>query len=176
MNKYLLLIIIFCAGCGGYVCELCENPYNVTDGLPKPDHTEYFDISEGNGDVYGVHSIGTFYIDINNDGKKDKIKRGHFVTMTAHGYDFYEIELHNGKKLDLPGFRTIEAAECFLQFYHFQFEPEFQLTKISRPLGKESWTQLTPIKIEKFKIINDKLEKISTKSHKPMCDVRAVKF
>ncbi len=141
-------------------------------GLPKtPDNIESFDITEDeeSGTFYGTSNIDTFYIDINNDERKDAIKRGTFVTMTAHGYTFYEIYLNNGKRI--AEFRTIEGADCFLQVYKFQFNP-FILTKASRPLGEESWIQPTKSKIEKFQIIDDKLEKISEDSGPTICDVR----
>jgi hypothetical protein len=139
-------------------------------GLPKtPNETEYFDIFESDGTVYGISHKDTFFIDVNADNKLDKIIRGRFDTMTAHGYTFYEIYLNNGKQA--AKFRTLEGADCFLEAYKFQLEP-FIITKVLRPLGNESWEQPTQAKIEKYKIMNNKLEKISEKSSGVICDVR----
>lgn len=169
--KYFI-IILCCTSCAKVPVYIDYD--NMDYGLPKtPDKKEYFDITEDKeqGTVYGISNIDTFYIDINDDGKKDKITRGQFVTMTAHGYTFYKMELNNGKELNMPDFRTFEGADCFLQAYKFQFNP-FILTKVSRSLGEESWVQPMPAKIETFKIIDDKLEKVSEKSVDKICDVR----
>jgi hypothetical protein len=140
-------------------------------GLPeKPDYIENFPSEDENYD-YGITQKETFFIDINNDGKKDKITRGRFSNITAHGYTFYEIWLNDGTKLEVPSFRTSEGADCFSQAYKFQFEP-FLLTKASRPWGEESFIQPTPAKIETFQIIDDKLERISETSGGIICDVR----
>lgn len=165
------IIILCCTSCAK--APVYVDYDNIDYGLPKtPDKKEYFDVeNKKDGDVYGVSNIDTFYIDINDDGKKDKITRGCFANISAHGYTFYKMELSNGKKLEMSDFRTFEGADCFLQAYKFQFNP-FILTKVSRPLGEESWVQPTKAKIEKYKIVNDKLEKISEKSVGKICDVR----
>lgn len=173
-NRWIkfFVLILCCTSCAKDPVYIDYD--NMDYGLPKiPDKEENFDITEDEdaGTVYGVSNIDTFYIDINDDGIKDKIMRGYFATMTAHGYSFYKMELSNGKELDLSDFRTVEGADCFLQVYKFQFNP-FVLTKVSRPLGEESWVQPTKAKIEKYKIVNDKLEKVSEKSVGKICDVR----
>jgi len=166
MNKYIILLLfLFCAPyqAQAYIATL--------DGLPRPDYIEYFDIEQEDGSVYGISRKETFFIDVNGDGKKDKIIRERFETMTAHGYYFYDIELHNGKKLEIPSFRTVEGADCFLQIYKFQFSP-FAIIKASRPLGEESWIQPTAVKIETYELKGDKLVKISEINTAPICDVR----
>ena len=166
LTKYFSILLL-CASCAKNSAYI---DYDRMDyGLPKtPDKEERFDVETGDGYPYGVSHKDTFFIDINNDGKKDKIIRGRFSTWSAHGYTFYEIYSSNGKQ-DAK-FRTLEAAECFLEAYKFQFDP-FVLTKASRP-WKETWITPTHAKIEKFQIINDKLEKISEKSVGKICDVR----
>ncbi|MDR1207433.1 MAG: hypothetical protein LBK26_03405 [Rickettsiales bacterium] len=161
------LIFLFCAACAGRPTYV---DYDKMDyGLPKtPDKEEIFNVETENLDVYGVSNIDTFYIDISDDGKKDKIIRGYFANISAHGYTFYEIYLNNGEQV--ARFRTLEGADCFLEAYKFQFEP-FILTKASRS-WKDTWATPTPAKIEKYKITNNKLEKISEKSGGIICDVR----
>jgi hypothetical protein len=139
-------------------------------GLPeKSDIVERIDMKKKDGTIYGTTKKDTFFIDINNDSKKDKIIRGQFSNMVDILYTFYEIYLDNGERI--AEFRTLEVYECFLGAYKFQFDP-FMLTKASRPFGEESWTQPTKAKIERYQIINDKLEKTSEAAAGTICDVR----
>ena len=116
MRKVLInfFILLLCAAC---TKQLDEYTGIFSDGLPIPDKTEIFDLSDG----YGTKQIDTFYIDVNDNGTKDTIKRGRFVTSTAHSYTFYDIYLDNGKKLEQ--LTTLEGADCFLRAYKFQMRP-----------------------------------------------------
>jgi hypothetical protein len=146
---------------------------NINYGLPEhPDKTEIFDVETDDGYPYGISHKDTFLIDVNNDGKKDKIIRGRFSNITAHGYDFYEIYLHDGTKIDFADFRTVEGADCFLQGYEFQLEP-FVIIKASRKIG-DDWVEPTEAIIEKYQIVGDKLKQISKKSGGTICDVRSL--
>ncbi|MDR1207126.1 MAG: hypothetical protein LBK26_01800 [Rickettsiales bacterium] len=167
MKKYLLVFVILCCSCAEQNCDIYYGtPDN--DGLMHPEQIRKFCPVDKNGILEGVTHKEIFDVDLNNDGKKDRIIRGRFSNMTAHGYTFYEIELHNGEKV--ADFRTVEGADCFLKAYKFQFEP-FILTKASRA-WKETWATPTPAKIERYVIVDDKLEKISEVSGGVICDVR----
>lgn len=153
-------VLLFCTACTNQV----EYTGIFSDGLPEPDKTETFDLS----DEYGTKQIDTFYIDINNNGTKDTIKRGRFVTGTAHSYTFYDIYLDSGKKLER--LTTLEGADCVLRAYKFQMQP-FLITSASRDIG-EDYTEPTKAKIEKFEIKGNKIKSVSSKEHGPICDVR----
>lgn len=162
LSRYLLIV---------FVCSACENATEYTDifsdGLPEPNKTEIFDLSD---EHYGVERIDTLYIDINNNQKADTIERGRFVTGTAHAYTFYNITLDDGTKLD--ELRTIEGADCVLQAYKFSFNP-FMIVKASRQLGND-YIEPTKAKLEKFKINTNKLDKVSEKNYNAVCDVRSL--
>lgn len=164
VNRFLFFILLFCASCAKPDCD----SNNIFDGLPKPNSIECFNTNTSDGYDYGVTSKETFLIDIDNDGKEDKIIRGTFSNITAHGYTFYEIYLRDK---EIAEFKTTESADCSLTTYKFQFEP-FSLTKISRPLGDKSWEQPTKTTIEKFKVSDFGLEKISEKYGPKICDVK----
>ena len=162
MQKVLInfFVLLLCVACSRQV----EYTGDFSDGLPTPDKTEYFDLS----DEYGIKQIDTFYIDVNNNGIKDTIKRGRFVTGTAHSYTYYDIYLDNGEKLER--LTTLEGADCVLRAYKFQMQP-FVITSASRNVGAD-YIEPTKAKIEKFEIKNNKIESVSSKEHKPICDVR----
>ena len=153
-------VLLLCAACSRQM----EYIGNFSDGLPTPDKTENFDLP----DEYGTKQMDTFYIDVNNNGVKDTIKRGRFVTGTAHSYTFYDIYLDNGKKL--ARLTTFEGADCILRAYKFQIQP-FLITSASRNVG-DDYTEPTKAKIEKFEIRDDKMESVSSREYKPICDVR----
>ena len=162
MQKVLIkfFVLLLCAACS----KQFEYAADFSDGLPKPDKTEMFDLP----DEYGTKQIDTFFIDINNNGKKDTIKRGRFVTGTAHSYTFYDIYLDNGELL--THLTTQEGADCILRAYKFQIQP-FVITSASRPIGKD-YIEPTKAKVETFEIKNDKIESVSNKEYGPVCDVR----
>ena len=163
MRKVLInfFVLLLCAACTKQVDEYTGV---FSDGLPIPDKTDFFDLSDG----YGTKQIDTFYIDVNNDGAKDTIKRGRFVTGTAHSYTFYDIHLDNGEKL--ARLTTQESADCILRAYKFQTQP-FLITSASRDIG-EDYTEPTKAKIEKFEIKDNKMKSVSSKAVRPICDVR----
>ena len=152
--------LLLCVACSKHV----ESVIDFSDGLPNPDKTEVFDLSED----YGIKQIDTFYLDINNDGKKDTIKRGRFVTGTAHSYTFYDIYLDNGDLL--THLTTQEGADCFLRAYKFQLQP-FVITSASRDIGKD-YIEPAKATVETFEIKDNKMESVSFKEHRPICDVR----
>lgn len=153
-------VLLLCTACAKQV----EYTGIFSDGLPMPDKTETFDLS----DEYGTKQIDIFYLDVNNNGIKDTIKRGRFMTGTAHSYTYYDIQLDNGEKL--ARLTTLEGADCVLRAYKFQIQP-FLITSAARDIGKD-YLEPTKAKIETFEIKDDKIESISSKEHKPICDVR----
>ena len=163
MRKVLInfFILLMCAACTKQVDEYSGD---FSDGLPAPEKTENFNLS----DNYRIKQIDTFYIDVNNDGVKDTIKRGRFVTGTAHSYTFYDIYLDDGKLL--THLTTLEGADCILRAYKFQTQP-FLITSAARNVGAD-YTEPTKAKIEKFEIKDNKIEPVYNKEHKPICDVR----
>lgn len=152
-----------------FACIGCEKTTEYTgvfsDGLPPPHKTKTFDLSDNQ---YGIAQIDTFFIDINNNGKPDTIIRERFVTGTAHAYTTYKITLDNG--IQLANLKTHEGADCVLTAYKFYFNP-FTVLKAYRTV-KNDYVEPTKAKLEKLKIINDKLEKTSEKNRSPICDVR----
>lgn len=158
LNKCFVLFL--CVACSSQV----EYIDDFSDGLPTPDKTEVFDLP----DDYGTKQLDTFFIDINNDGKKDTIKRGRFVTGTAHSYTFYDLYLDNSELL--TRLTTHEGADCILRAYKFQMRP-FVIISASRPLGQD-YAEPTKAKVETFEIRNSKIESISNKEYRPICDVR----
>lgn len=160
LNK-ILFIIFVCIGCD----KTTEYTDIFSDGLPTPDKTATFDLSDSQ---YGIEKIDTFFIDINDNGKPDTITRERFVTGTGHAYTTYQMTLDNG--IQLANLKTHEGADCILTAYKFYFDP-FTIVKASRPLGSD-YTEPTKAKLEKFQIKDNKLEMTSEKNHKSICDVR----
>ena len=162
MRKVLIryFVLLLCLACSRQI----EYTGGFSDGLPKPDKIEVFDLP----DNYGTKQIDTFFIDINNDDKKDTIKRGRFVTGTAHSYTFYDLYLDNGELL--AHLTTLEGADCVLRAYKFQMQP-FVITSASRPAGKD-YMEPTKAKVEIFEVKNNKIESVSDKEYSPICDVR----
>lgn len=162
MLKVLIksFVLLLCVACSKQI----EYTAVFSDGLPVPDKTEEFDLP----DNYGTKQIDIFYLDINNDGKTDTIKRGRFVTGTAHSYTFYDIYLDDGNLL--VHLTTQESADCVLRAYKFQIQP-FVITSASRPVGKD-YIEPTKATVETFKVTNNKIESVSNKEYRPICDVR----
>lgn len=116
--------------------------YKFDDGLRNPDSTTSEPLDEFDA---GIASREVFNIDINKDGKKDRITRTRVETGTDHFYFEYKIELNSNNRLvDITpkNFRTVEGADCALQKFRFSFAPEFQIVKISRP-WQDSWVTPT---------------------------------
>lgn len=160
LNRFFVLFSISLIGC----TEQMEYTANFSDGLPEPDKTEFFDLP----DDYGIKSIDVFYIDINNDGVKDIVKRGRFITGTAHSYTFYDMYSAQGDLI--AHLTTQESADCVLRAYKFQLRP-FKIIEASRPVGKD-YIEPTKVKLEKFEIKDNKLEPVSSRNYRPICDVR----
>ena len=110
------------------------------DGLPRRAAavTEY-ELDEFGA---GIAREEVFWIDINDDGLKDKITRTRIESGTDHYSDEYKIELRRGDEyIDVtpPELYTVEGAECSLQKIKFVIRPSFQIIKVARP-WQDSWT------------------------------------
>ncbi|MDR1337811.1 MAG: hypothetical protein LBJ73_02155 [Rickettsiales bacterium] len=182
MIKYFSILIL-CTSCAGGLAydgyeestDICNGDaiYDFDDGLPKkPNFSEVFNVMDKSCIVDGVSRKDTFFIDMDADRKKEKIIRGTYSRWDDLGYYFYEIYADDRKIADL---RTIDSVSASLEAYRFQLNP-FVLIKASRPSKgswfEGGWQKPTQAKIEKFQIINDKLEKISESPGGVLCDVR----
>ncbi len=147
-------------------------PTNKTesDGLINPDYSEQYELNEFGA---GVARMDAFNRDINHDGRPDRIIRTRHENGTDHYYDQYQIAINNnGTYIDITpdGFRTTQGAECALQKLQFAFRPDFRVVKISRP-WQESWTTPTMATETVYTIVKNKLQPISTRQLKVVCDV-----
>ncbi len=141
-----------------------------SDGLPRPDAITEYPLDETDS---GIQSIAEFNLDINRDGKTDRITRTRHENATSHFYDEYKIEINDGDiliNITPSGFRTVQGAECALQKLHFSLGPDFQVAKISRK-WKDSWDTPTPATRTIYKLSGDKLNVVSQDVMGTVCDV-----
>lgn len=149
---------------------IAANTGEFSDGLTNPDFSEQYQLDEFGT---GVTERDIFDIDINNDGRRDRITRTRNENGTAHFYYQYTIELNNnGDFVDITpdGFRTVEGAECALQKLQFVFRPEFRVIKISRDWDK-SWDTPTPATRTVYTISNNQISAETSTPLKTICDV-----
>ncbi|MCQ2562507.1 MAG: hypothetical protein MJ158_02755 [Alphaproteobacteria bacterium] len=142
------------------------------DGLPEPNSvtTRELDLYET-----GIERKEIFNIDINKDGKKDRITKQYYFTWTAHSYYDYKIELNtdNGY-IDVSKNRifTTEGADCDTRQLVFSFSPNFKITVIYRELGEESWNEETMAYKKTFTIVGNELRESKPVALKKICDVK----
>lgn len=142
------------------------------DGLRHADTTRRFQLDEMGE---GLLSSEVFNVDINADGRPDKITRNRYENGTDHFYYDYTIELNtpNGYQNITPDqFRTIEGSECALRKIQFIFTPEFHIKVISRP-WEESWVTPTMATITAYGFTNDgsQLNVLTQRDMQRICDV-----
>lgn len=150
--------------------EDVKKPSEFTDGLSNPNSTTRYPLNEFGE---GIASIEVFNIDINNDQRRDRIIRTRYENGTAHFYYEYRIELNtdNGLVNITPNdFRTIEGADCALQKLQFEFKPEFQITKISRP-WEDTWETPTGAVKTVFRLVGNEFKLMRTAHLPKVCDV-----
>ncbi len=141
-----------------------------SDGLENPESVKRFEPDEFGA---GVVEISEYNIDINNDGKPDRITRTRENSESAHFTYIYKVELNvNGELVDITpkGFQTIEGLECALQKLKFSFNPDFSVTVISRPLGQTWDTPTTSTRIV-YTLWGNRMYAASKKTGKTICDV-----
>ena len=145
---------------------------DFSDGLKNPDSITNYELNEFDT---GISEKYVYYIDINNDGTKDKITKTFIETGNAHSYYEYKIELKtNGKYVDITpkNFRTTNGASCDLQQIKFSFKPKFKVTIISRGMG-DLWNTPTMAYKQTFSLSSDNKIQASEKTQmRPVCDVK----
>lgn len=150
-------------------------PQIFTDGLNNPDFINQSELDELGE---GISETAIFNIDINNDGKKDRITRTRHENATAHFFYEYKIELKNNnsyKDITPKGFRTTEGAECALGKLQFVFKPDFKVIKISRP-WKTSWNSPSMATKTTYTIVKNTINQIDSVPVKEICDVTELFF
>lgn len=143
-----------------------------SDGLPNPSSTVKYALDEFDT---GVSEKYTYNIDINKDGKPDRITKTFFETGNAHAYYKYTVELNeNGKYVDItpPGLQTTNGADCDLQQIQFRFKPSFQITMIYREMGDDTWNDPTTAYKRVFSLQDNKLSASKDIKMRPICDVK----
>lgn len=193
MKKNFIWIIVICILCAGAFVfygaykKQSVSPNRITttsssgtidktgsfsDGLNNPDSVTKYDLDEFD---IGVSEKSIYYVDINNDGAKDRITKIFNETGNAHSYYTYKIELKNGDKyIDITpkNFRTTNGASCDLQQIQFSFAPKFKVTVISRELG-ETWPMPTMAYRQEYTLNKSgKLESTQRQKIRPICDVK----
>lgn len=141
-----------------------------SDGLVRPSFSEQYPLDEFGA---GIAERAVFDIDINDDGRMDRITRVRNENGTDHGYYEYKIELNqNGNWVDITpdGFRTTEGAECALQKLQFNFRPQFSVVKISRKWS-ETWVTPTMATRTVYTFNDGKLQASAPQELKTVCDV-----
>lgn len=141
-----------------------------SDGLNNPSFSDQYPLDEFGA---GIAEKDIFDVDINGDGKNDRITRTRNENGTSHFYYQYKIELNkNGTFTDITpsGFRTTEGAECALQKLQFRFSPVFEVIKISRK-WQDSWDTPTLATKTTYKFNDGQLEQVSSQQMKSICDV-----
>ena len=142
-----------------------------SDGLPTPDSSITHKTDEFG---MGVAAKYIYYIDINKDGKPDKITKTFIETGNAHSYYKYTIEIKNGDEyVDITpdNFATINGEPCDLQQIQFSFVPQFRAKLIYRELG-DSWLQPTVAKQKTFILSDNKWKTYNETELRPVCDVK----
>lgn len=142
-----------------------------SDGLPAPDSTITRKTDEFG---MGPSVKYVYYIDINKDGKTDKITKTFIETGNAHSYYEYTIEIkQDDKYVDITpdNFATVNGEPCDLQQIQFSFIPQFYVKLIYRELG-DSWLQPTVAKQKTFLLNDNKWKTYAETELKPVCDVK----
>lgn len=142
------------------------------DGLRNPDTTRRYQLDESGE---GLLQSEIFNIDINADGRLDKITRSRYENGTDHFYYDYTLELNtpNGYVNVTPKqFRTIEGADCALRKIQFIFTPEFHIKVISRP-WQDSWTTPTLATLTAYGFVSNgsQLDILTQRNMEQICDV-----
>ena len=143
-----------------------------SDGLKNPDSVTQYELDEFG---MGIAEKSTYYIDINQDGIKDRITKIFTETGNAHSYYTYNVELNvDGSYVNITpdNFRTTNGASCDLQQIQFSFAPKFKVTIVARELG-EIWTTPTMAYRQEYTLnTDDQIEPGKRQELRPVCDVK----
>ena len=149
-----------------------SDEYNeFSDGLNNPDSVVTYKLKDFED---GISEKSIYDIDINKDGKPDRITKSFFNNWNAHSYYKYTIEINdNGKYVDITpdGLRTINGADCDLQQIQFKFKPKFQITVISRKMG-DTWNESTTAYKKIYSLDKNNLTESKEKELRSVCDVK----
>lgn len=142
-----------------------------SDGLKNPDSVTTYQLGEFD---IGISKKYVYMIDINQDGKNDRITKIYFENGNAHSYYKYTIELNNGKiytDITPTNLQTTNGADCDLRQIQFKFNPKFQITVIGREMG-DTWVEPTMAYIQNYVIKNNKLVASQKTKLREICDVK----
>lgn len=151
------------------VAPVAKNGFS--DGLPTPDSIITHKLDEFG---MGPSVKYIYYIDINKDGKPDKITKTLIETGNAHSYYEYTLAIKQGDEyIDITpnNFATINGEPCDLQQIQFGFVPQFRVKLIYRELG-DSWLQPTVAKQKIFLLNDNELKTYTETELRPVCDVK----
>lgn len=152
--------------------EAPEQIQKFSDGLHNADSITRYDLDEFD---IGVSEKSIYYVDINQDGIKDRITKTFTQTGNAHSYYSYKIELKKGDTyIDITpnNLRTTNGASCDLQQIQFIFQPTFKITIISRELG-DTWPTPTMAYRQEYGLTKEnKLTSSTRQKIRPICDVK----
>lgn len=149
---------------------ISDNTGEFSDGLTNPDFIKTYPLDEFGA---GIAERAIFDVDINKDGRPDRITRTRNENGTAHFYYEYKVELNqNGNFIDITpdNFRTVEGAECALQKLQFVFVPRFHVVKISRDWS-ETWATPTMARRTVYTINNNVFNASAPENLKVICNV-----
>lgn len=151
--------------------EIVQNSDEFSDGLNNPDSVTTYPLDEFET---GISEKSVYMIDINNDGKNDRITKTFFENWNAHSYYEYKIELNkNGKYIDITpkNLRTVNGADCDLQQIQFVFKPKFKVIMIYREMG-DTWIEPTMATKRIYSFDGDTLNPSYDKNLRTICDVK----
>lgn len=148
-----------------------NNSDAFSDGLSNPDSITQYPLDEFGT---GLAEKSVYYVDINNDNKKDRITKQFIETGNAHSYYEYTVEINiDGKYVDITptDFKTTNGAMCDLQQIQFVFKPSFYVTLIYRELG-DTWNHPTVANKKTFSISGNKFKASKPQTLSAVCDVK----
>ena len=142
-----------------------------SDGLPNPDSVITYQLKELET---GISEKYIYDIDINKDGKPDRITKSFFDNGNAHSYYKYTIEINNnGKYIDITPdkLQTTNGADCDLRQIQFKFKPEFQIIVIYREMA-DTWDEPTMATKLTYALQKNSLVINKVNPMRPVCDVK----
>ena len=151
--------------------DIVKHSGAFSDGLNNPDSITTYELDDFPD---GLSQKQVFYIDVNGDGKNDKITKSFYETGNAHSYYEYKIEIKDGDKyvnITPQNLKTVNGANCDLQQIQFAFKPRFQINMIYREMG-DTWNEPTMAYKKTFTIKDGKMISNSPQKMYSVCDVK----
>ena len=150
-----------------YVYDMGE----FSDGLQSPDSETTYPLDESET---GKSKKYVYDVDINNDGKPDRITKTYFENGNAHSYYKYSVELNQSgvyKDITPNNLQTTNGADCDLQQIQFRFKPRFEIIVIYREMG-DTWNTPTMAYKKIYSWQKDVLTASAPTQIEPICDVK----